>query len=353
MTRPLRPILVTLLLVLATAALAAIGQTPNTILTALEERGAAIAETDGTYLGTLGLAAQPGVSFVFEERGEVVFRVVGEASVFPVAGDPGAAFLAELIGASTVYREQLVEPVRGFFETRLGELAGQGPVALGVEEYLLTLTVQGAGQVDAPFRVSFVLELQQIAEDEFPEASHSLGPADARYVIREFSDFQCPFCANFNSGILPQIEAAIAAGEGRWGQVRFEFHHFPLQSIHANALLAAEASECVTAQNTPEAFWSFHDALFEFQAAWQSLGDPAPYFVRLTQELGLESSGLAACLNERTFLPLVERAYRAATGELRLSGTPTVFLNGFKVRDYLTLAGYEELFDQIDRFALP
>lgn len=354
MNRRLRSALTALLLALATPALAAIGEEASAILAELEGRGVAVAAGEAGYLGAIGADGPAAVTFTFDERGGVVYRVEGQATIEQVAGDPAAAFVAELIGASTVYGVQLVEPVRTFFETRLTELVGEGTVALGVEEYQLSLTVDSATiEVDGPLRVDFALALQEISDERFPAASHTLGSADARYVIREFSDFQCPFCANFHRGVLPQIEAAIATGEGRWGQVRFEFHHFPLQSIHANALLAAEASECVAAGNGADAFWPYHDALFEFQAAWQGLGDPAPYFVRLAQEQGLASEGLSACLGERTFLPTVERAYRAAAADLRLTGTPTVFVNGFKVRDYLTLEAYEAMFDQIDRFAQP
>ena len=54
--------------------------------------------------------------------------------------------------------------------------------------------------------------------------------------------------------------------------MRFEYHYLPLTSIHANAQLAAEAAECVTAANTPPDFWTYHDALFARQQAWSDLG---------------------------------------------------------------------------------
>lgn len=339
---------------LAPLALAAIGEEAAAILEALAARGVEVTALDSGYQGAMGVDGETPVLFDFEQRGGVVYRVTGSAAVATVAGDPGAAFVAELLGAATVYGEQLVGPIRTFLETRLGELAGGGEVTLGVEEYLLSLTVEAATlETAGPFEVNFSLAFQEIDEARFPPADHTIGPADARYVIREFSDFQCPFCANFQQSLLPQIEAAIERGEGPWGEVRFEFHHFPLQSIHANALMASEAAECVAAANSPNDFWSYHDALFERQAAWQALADPGPYFVRLSGDLGLSSEGVESCLAERTFFAKVDSAYRTASTELRLTGTPSIFVNGFRVRDYLSFESYEELFERSDRFAQP
>ncbi len=327
-------------------AVASIGDDPQAILDGLSERGFAVVAQEDAYLVVLDAEGQP-FRFSFEERGGRVFRVHGEGRVAAVEGDSSAAFAAELIGLSTVYGDQLTGPVKNFFETRVGDLAWQGEVNLGVEEYLLTLEVMGSG----PFDVVFSLALQEIPRGSFPAAPHVLGSADARYVIREFSDFQCPFCANFNRATLPAIEAAIASADGVWSEVRFEFHHFPLQTIHANASIAAEAAECVSAANTPEAFWAFHDALFERQQAWQDLADPSSYFVRLAQDVGLSGDGVATCLTSRQFAPAIDAAYQLAESELRLTGTPTIFVNGYKVRNYLELDSYLELFDLIDAFA--
>lgn len=353
-THPLVHLALLLLVAALPSALAVIGEEPAAILDALAARGVVVTSVDGGYLGLMGTADEPGVRFTFDERGGAVYRVEGSARVGAVAGDPAAAFVAELIGASTSYGDQLVEPVRTFFETRLGELVGQGTVSLGVEEYVLTLTVERAAlEIDGPYQVDFALALLEIDESRFPAADHAIGPEDARFVIREFSDFQCPFCANFQRVLLPQILAAIERGEGIWSDVRFEFHHFPLRSIHANAVLAAEAAECVTAANDPADFWLYHDALYEEQVAWQGLGDPSSYFVRLARELGLESEGVGDCLAERDFFASIENAYSVAAAELRLTGTPTLFVDGFKVVDYLSLEAYETLMERSERFAQP
>lgn len=291
-----------------------------------------LTETDNGY--TFG----DGFTFSVAERGDAVYTVTGAGTL----DEENLPFAADLIGAATGYGEAIAEPVRAFFEERLAELAGRGPVALPVQQYLLELEVSG----EAPYDVRFTVSLPEVPENSFPTATHTLGPADARYVIREFSDFQCPFCAKFATEAFPTIKEELLSR----GDVRFEYHHFPLSSIHANALAAAEAAECVTAANSADAFWTYHDALFERQQAWAGLSDPANYFVRLAQDVGLNSEGVETCLENRTFAEEITQTYKTAGGTLGLSGTPTVFVNGFKVGDYTRLSSYLDLMELTDAF---
>ena len=86
---------------------------------------------------------------------------------------------------------------------------------------------------------------------EVTDADHVQGDAKAKVTLVEYSDFQCPYCLNHVS-TLKQIMDEYS------GKVRLVFRHFPL-SFHANAQLAAEASECASIQGK---FWEMHDKLF-------------------------------------------------------------------------------------------
>ena len=320
--------LLTALLCICGLASAQIGEPPAQLRQRLTNLEPVITE-DGFRAGGLRVA--------LERRGGALYGVSGSVTLNP----RGRAVFAQLVGAATGYGAGIAQPIQDFLATRIGELAGQGEVSLAVEEFVLSLDVTGGAP---PYRTAFALELAQI--DRFPPAAHTLGPKNAAVVVREFSDFQCPFCAEYATRVLPQLKRELLSR----GDVRFEFHHLPLESIHPNALLAAEAAECVTAANRPRDFWTFHDALFARQTAWAGLGDAAPYFARLARELGLSSDGVATCLSEGRYTRTVQNAASAAL-ELGLNSTPSVFVGPYRVARSDTLQEYDKAIGRLEAFA--
>ena len=91
-----------------------------------------------------------------------------------------------------------------------------------------------------------------------------LGDANAPVTIIEFSDYQCPFCGRHFTQTHPLIKSEYIDT----GKVKIVFRDFPLTSIHPQAQGAAEAAECVrkAAGNSDEAYYEYHDLLFENQA---------------------------------------------------------------------------------------
>ena len=282
-----------------------------------------------------------GTELRLEERGSALARVSGEA----VFDEATIADVARVIAAATGYFDAIEEPVAGYLQQNLPTLAGVGTFAVGIEGFHLSLEVSGEA---APYRVVWSLGLAEVSEQDFLPARHAIGPDDARYVIREFSDLQCPFCARFAEQVFPSLEATLLAR----GDVRFEYHHLVLGGRFANSGLAAEATECVADANPddPSAFWTYLDALFERQQAWSSLADPAPFFARLPLEVGLNGEGVAACLEARTHLEAVAASTERA-GQLGVRGTPTVFVGPYPLRDFTQLEAYLEAMARIDAFS--
>jgi protein-disulfide isomerase len=352
--RPARPFLAALVLAtlaLAPVATAQVGQPVADLLAALSLTPAPPdangADPNGADANGADAAAptrvltEGGRSLELTTRGDALYAVAGDAAFDAAA----IAEAASVIAVATGYGDGIEAPVRTFFEQNLASLAGTGPRTIRVEAFELDLDVRG----DAPpFDVAWSLALAEVDEGAFPAARHAKGPADARFVIREFSDLQCPFCARYAADVLPTLEAELLSR----GDVRFEYHHFPLESIHANAFRAAEASECVVDANPDDAdaFWTYTDALFERMQAWGNLGDPDAYFVNLAGQVGLEGTGVAACLDAGTHTDAVRAATDAALA-LGLSGTPTIFVGPYRVQDFNRVQGYLDAFSLIDAFA--
>lgn len=89
------------------------------------------------------------------------------------------------------------------------------------------------------------------------ENDHVRGSADAKVVIVEFSDFECPFCKVFHE-TMKRITSEYSAGDVAW-----VYRHWPIPQLHPKAGKEAEGAECAAEQGGSEMFWKFADAVFE------------------------------------------------------------------------------------------
>ena len=166
-----------------------------------------------------------------------------------------------------------------------------------------------------------------VATDGFP----SMGPADAPIVIVEFSDFQCPFCQRFYAQTFKQLMAAYP------GKIRFVYRHLPLTSIHPEAFPAAEASMCANEQN---AFWPFHDKIFENQ---DKLG--SDLYLQIASGLNLDTNAFEECVNTNKYKDLVQMDSDFALS-LGVQSTPTFFINGLALVGAQPLTAFTQVIDK-------
>jgi len=142
----------------------------------------------------------------------------------------------------------------------------------------------------------------------------SFGPTDAKVVLVEFSDFQCPFCSRA-ANAMTELKKTYGT------KVHFVFRQFPL-SFHQNAHVAAEASLAAKAQGK---FWEFHDKMFSDQ---QKLDRPS--LEASAKEIGLNVATFKKALDDKTYAPAVDAEQKLGE-EMAVDGTPTMFLNGKRV----------------------
>lgn len=144
------------------------------------------------------------------------------------------------------------------------------------------------------------------------EGSHPLGSGAAKVVMVEYSDFECPFCAQFESSILP----ALIREYVNPGKAQLTFRELPLESLHPDALRAAEIAECAGQQNK---FWEMHHALFENRERLKTID-----LSGLAETLGLDYDAIHACLDGPVRTKVRDDQARAK--ELGATSTPTMFL---------------------------
>jgi protein-disulfide isomerase len=145
---------------------------------------------------------------------------------------------------------------------------------------------------------------------------HCQGPRDARIVLVEYGDFECPYCGE----AYPELKAVQAAmGDA----LCFVFRHFPLSQAHPHAERAAEFAEAAA---TIGRFWEMHDMLYEHQHA---LDDPSlsGYAAKLGCDRALIESALRG-----DFASRVRHDFSSGVRS-GVNGTPCLFINGRRHED--------------------
>ena len=98
-------------------------------------------------------------------------------------------------------------------------------------------------------------ELLDLSEDVSSERDHIRGPDHAPVTLVEYGDYQCPYCG--------RAEVVIRELLDTFGDnLRYVWRHLPLNDVHANAQMAAEAAEAAGSQGK---FWEMHDRLLADQ----------------------------------------------------------------------------------------
>ncbi|MGH3505357.1 MAG: Na+/H+ antiporter NhaA, partial [Nocardioidaceae bacterium] len=154
--------------------------------------------------------------------------------------------------------------------------------------------------------------LMDLADPVDPEHDHVRGPDDAPVTLVEYGDFQCSTCGRAEPVVR---ELLVEFGT----DLRYVFRHLPLDEVHDNAQLAAEAAEAAGVQGR---FWEMYQLLFTHQ---NDLG--AEDLHRYAEELGLDIKRFSEELRTRTHAPRVTRDGETADRG-GITGTPTFFING-------------------------
>lgn len=154
---------------------------------------------------------------------------------------------------------------------------------------------------------------------QLPTTGPSFGPADARVNIVVFSDFECPYCREFAKTVRDNIPKKYP------GDVRVVFEDFPLDAIHKWARAAAEASHCLEEQK-PEAFWAFHDWIFEHQQEVND-GNVREKALDIAKAQNLDLSKASSCMDTHATAAIVEQNLNVGR-ILQVQQTPTIFVNG-------------------------
>jgi protein-disulfide isomerase len=186
----------------------------------------------------------------------------------------------------------------------------------------------GVEELRRKWSVVVKLPAPSVPASELDDGSPVKGPVKAAVTIVEFSDFECPFCAQVQDTLKQIVERY-------GGEVRLVFKHLPSEG-HRHSLAAARAAYCAGEQDR---FWQFHDALF----ATRELSPKV--FDEISARLGLRREKFAACLSDEASRTAVIKDIELAR-RYRIDSTPSFLINGKLIKGALPFAEFQNLIER-------
>jgi protein-disulfide isomerase/uncharacterized membrane protein len=166
------------------------------------------------------------------------------------------------------------------------------------------------------------------------------GNPDAKIVVVEFSDFECPYCKKAAGTLLPILSQYR-------DQVKLVFMNYPLdmscnkelqRPLHTRSCAAAAAAYCAGRQGK---FWEYHDKTFARQPKYQ----PAS-LLNIAEKLKLDLNQFKACLTSEQTDQAIQADLQQGNAA-KVQGTPTVFVNGRHFQPWISREAWEMLIDRL------
>ncbi len=162
-------------------------------------------------------------------------------------------------------------------------------------------------------------------------SSPTIGPDKAPITIVEYSDFQCPYCAQ----AVPTVKKIL---KNYPDKVKFVYKQFPLD-FHKDAFRASEASLCINEQST-DYFWRLHDYML---ANPRSLSQAN--LIAKALEYGADKDKFSKCLKSGKYVTQVQREMQEGRA-IGVSATPMFFVNGISLSGNQPYSAFEELIEE-------
>jgi protein-disulfide isomerase len=196
--------------------------------------------------------------------------------------------------------------------------------------FLTALAVSLPVAAQAPQAPSDAASLLQVTPQD-----RVLGQADAPITIVEYASMTCPHCAHFENEVLPELKK-------KWidtGKAKLVMRPFPLDQV---ALRAEMLARCLP----PERYYPMIETLFKTQEKW-AVQDWRPALGRTARLAGVSNKEFDACLANKALEDEIVQSRLAASTQLDINGTPTIFVNGKKFEGPPTVEALDEVLSDV------
>lgn len=202
-------------------------------------------------------------------------------------------------------------------------------LALIVASVVLVMSVTGKRRATAssppPVQRSAVANIDVREDGSILTTGAGLGAPEARIVMIEFTDFQCPYCGRFARDTFPEVSRKLIDT----GRVRYVVHHLPIEKIHPFAVASANAVECADREGK---YWELREKIFNNQ---DKLTDED--LLRHAESIGLDKRAFRDCMGSGVAPEI--KADLAIAERLAVRGTPAFFVGTIEEDGSVRLLG--------------
>ena len=204
---------------------------------------------------------------------------------------------------------------------------GSKPLIITRRAFTFALSLTGLAALAgfSPLRLIAEAMAQSASDVAKPQSlpDMALGPANASVTITEYASMTCPHCAAFNEQVFPKIKSEYIDT----GKVRYIFREFPLD---IKAAAGSMLSRCIANGDAPK-YFAVTDMLFRQQNDWV-VKNTTETLGRIGKQAGLSQPEVEACLKDQSLLDKIAADQKFANEVLKVSSTPTFFINGEMIR---------------------
>ena len=160
----------------------------------------------------------------------------------------------------------------------------------------------------------------------------AIGSAKAPVTITEYSSMSCPHCAAFGQNVFPMLRSKYIDT----GKVRFVFREFPLDIKAAAASILARCA----GKGDSEKYLGAVETLFKLQE--RLMAQTRDTLIYVGKLHGLSEQEVETCEKDQAQFDKLTADQRYAHQELKVTSTPTFFLNGVRLQGSMSFEELEE-----------
>lgn len=176
-------------------------------------------------------------------------------------------------------------------------------------------------------------EKELMADGPLPE--NVLGEATAPNTVIEYSSMTCPHCARLHEEVIPEFKSKYVDT----GKARYILREFPLDNLAFAAFMVARCAG-------PEKYFAVVEMLYANQEEWAfGEGDAVERLYKMAQQAGFSREQYEKCLKDQKLLDGIAAVRKRASEKFGINSTPTLFVNGQKLKGAATLEDIEKLME--------